>query len=149
MSKSFWITNEADLFMDVFVVLGDVRYFVKQLQDRFAFSAEEAKALPLDANGEPFDGIFVRLENRGGKFGLIWVADQIWTTRWYGTLVHEVAHLVDRLFESRDVPPGPDSTELRASVTDFYFTAILNRARNRKTERSGEKQYEIKRRKRK
>ena len=47
------------------------------------------------------------------------------SVNWYDSLVHEVAHAVDRVFDSVRVPTGILSTEARAYLTGFYFSSVL------------------------
>jgi len=38
--------------------------------------------------------------------------------------LHEVSHLVDRIFQRNNVPPGVESTELRARLLSFFVRKI-------------------------
>lgn len=38
--------------------------------------------------------------------------------------LHEVSHLVDRIFQRNNVPPGVESTELRARLLSFFVGRI-------------------------
>lgn len=47
------------------------------------------------------------------------------TVDWLDSLLHECSHAVDRVLDKRGVPPGLESTEVRAYLNGFYFSSIL------------------------
>jgi hypothetical protein len=65
------------------------------------------------------------LQKDSGEMILMLLPPCDWSINWYDSLVHEVTHAVDRVFDSVRVPPGVVSTESRAYLTGFYFSAVL------------------------
>lgn len=62
---------------------------------------------------------------RPGYCPIIWIPRNPRTPREYGTLAHEVSHLVIRLMDWADIPLGPDSEEAYTHAIGFAVTKIL------------------------
>ena len=65
------------------------------------------------------------LKKGGSEMLLILLPEYDGSVNWYDGLVHEVAHAVDRVFDSTCVPPGVASAETRAYLSGFYFSSVL------------------------
>jgi hypothetical protein len=110
------------------VVIGDARDYVK------AYRRFWEEDLPIDL-AERYGGELTyacRGDLVTSDTFLMYI-DQ--TNQFEDILAHETAHLIDRIFQRNSVPPGPESTELRAALTAYYQKEIRNAYKNKRVKR--------------
>lgn len=145
--KCFWVPNHFEPGHHVFVVFGPSKYLGQQLSRRFGTTAEDVHQLThAEGNEEELAGVCSELkaEDSPSMFALIWVSDcyGVWSLNWMSVIDHEVSHLVDRIFDNWNIPPGRESTELRACLHESYSKLIKGTYRGLKP-RSPREIYEI------
>jgi len=116
--KKFWIRTKL-LEADVLVCVGSRKQFNKYFNSVFGEDGihEDENFVGIVFEYSPPDII--------GHFYVVWVESLDQGLDDYGTLAHEVTHLVDRIFETHNIPAGLESTELRASCSAFFQSQIL------------------------
>ena len=61
------------------------------------------------------------------SYSIIWLKQFKRTTNDYGIAVHEITHLVDRVFQNRNILITADNTETRAYYIEFWFKKFLDK----------------------
>lgn len=124
MNKHFWIDGGC-IDAAVLVVLGDEAYYKKVMG--------KCNVPKEDQETHGFVGMHHCLHSdKGSTFHVVWVSGKIWSLDWFGTVAHEVSHLVDSIMERRRIGAGMESTEVRACMTGFYITEIYRVTVNKK-----------------
>jgi hypothetical protein len=61
--------------------------------------------------------------------GYLWVSPQPGSIQWHSVMAHEIVHAVDEILFVHSVPPGRESTEVRALLTGLLTKRVLEAAR--------------------
>ncbi len=134
MRKSlYWIT--AELFAADILVVNCPREKYSKIVGRLGIDDS-----PNDNNAAHCSFVS-KMDGQG--FWLIWVSSPVYSLNWYIQVAHELSHLVDCILDTRSIPPGKESTETRAYLTDHLFEQILCMGKRSK-QNSPEKRWKIK-----
>jgi hypothetical protein len=118
--KAFWIPGDL-MIIDTLVLLGPADWASKECARRIGHDAIKAKC----------QGSVVAIESKTNQalmFHVLWVDGEPGGSKWADSVAHEVSHLVDRLLEAHSIPPGRESTEIRALLQGWYTKAICHGA---------------------
>ena len=121
--KQFTIMNPV-FGQNVTVFVGPVDWYIKRATQIIGCPVE-----CVDPEGK--EALMSRISwvHTDGREANVWLV--LWfprfrrTTDCYARLVHEVSHLVDNIMEQLGIPPGKESTEVRAYLSDFYVREFL------------------------
>ena len=118
--KAFWIPGDL-MIIDTLVLLGPEAWAVKECLRRIGHAAIKRGC---QGSVEAIEST----TNRALMFHVLWADGDPGGSQWADTVAHEVSHLVDRLLEAHNIPPGRESTELRALLQGWYTRAICRGA---------------------
>jgi len=124
----FFVIYEHTFGASTHVFIGPRELYVKKAAKMFGMGKKEISPDPammaMFHSGDFVNGRTGAVEK---TINILWLEEFKDTPKDYNSLGHEISHWADRTMHGRGIPPGVESTEVRAYLTGFFTGEFFRR----------------------